>query len=112
MKKSRPTIKRAEKSSRLMVISSRNILFFDCLSFVEIIVYSLWYVCLYGIDRYIKGDVYYITAFIVRIFLVGIDGAVGIGSTTGCIGDSYGNHFVGGFRHIKPTDFDNPLSAV
>lgn len=38
-----------------------------------------------------------IAAFIVRRWLVGIDGAVGIGSATGCIGDSYGNHFVGGF---------------
>ena len=53
-----------------------------------------------------------IAAFIVGRWLVGIDGAVGIGSATGCIGDSYGNHFVGGFCHVKTSDFDNPLSAV
>ena len=53
-----------------------------------------------------------IAAFIVGRWLVGIDGAVGIGSATGCIGDSYGNHFVGGFCHVNSPDLDNPLSAV
>ena len=95
-----------------MVISSRNILFFDCLSFVEIMVYSLWYVSLCGIERHIGSGVRDIAAFIVGRWLVGIDGAVGIGSATGCIGVSYGNHFVGGFCLVKSSDFDNPLSAV